>query len=166
MHDSRKVIETTDPADYADRAREHDEYAWVPRPGGLAVLVGLFALMGTLHVLAVLGTTALAFLGNTGTLNVGGIDLSGPFGGFLAGSAILVMVLGVLNLICARVLWSLHTWAWGLALTLAIVNILIFPHGTVLGILAIVYLGMYDVREMFKKGSPARRATPLRGRAI
>ena len=107
------------------------------KPAGIVILVILYVLSS----LAALGLGAL-MLG-------GGAILGGLEGAVAGGLGAFGVIVGILGLLVAWGLWNLRSWARIVAIILAVLNLLSFPIGTILGIIILWYLFKQEIREAF-----------------
>ena len=112
------------------------EKTWKPTTAGIVTIIsGCYGIgMG---VAAVQGAFFLNQL--LGDIWIGGMPLDmGSIASVITSFGIIFMALGVIALIGG--IFALRRKVWGLALTGAILSIPLFPVGTILGILSIVFL--------------------------
>ena len=101
------------------------ERTWKGTTAGILTIIG--GICG-IAVGAVLATVGTAFL-----LGIPGLEL-------MAGIGAGIIVIGIIALIGG--IFALRRRVWGFALTGAILAAILFPVGTVLGILAIIFVAM------------------------
>ncbi|HLC86634.1 MAG TPA: hypothetical protein VJG30_05080 [Candidatus Nanoarchaeia archaeon] len=109
----------------------------------LAVLYWIGAVFGAISGLAMLfGSGALGFTS-------GGL-LGGFLGGFAVLMGIVMLVIAALEAYVGWGLWNFKNWAKITAIVLAVIGLLAFPIGTIVGIVVIYLLGFNnDVKSLF-----------------
>jgi len=114
-----------------------------------AGLLNLLAMCGILTIPATMGIAAIATVQNdpntaaiTGIIGFLGLICSGVF-----------VLLAVANVAVGWGLWKLRPWARTGALALAVLRLLNFPLGTLIGALIIWYLLREDVKAEFDAAS-------------
>lgn len=140
--------------------RHEDIVAFVRRPPGIAVLIGLFVFAGVAHLAAAAGagifgaTAPLSELFAEYTATVPFLADPAVFGGI----GIVLAIVAIADFVIAWALWDLRTWAWGWAVGLSIIELLVVPFGFLMGVLRLVYLSMADVRAAYREEGRTLRA--------
>jgi Predicted membrane protein len=112
--------------------------ARIPRPNGVLVLGILQIIVSAIYI--GIGT----FIGGLGTA-------MGPFGLIFAQLGLIFVVIGILSLIFALAFLSGRNWGRILMMIGAVLELLDFPIGTVLGIVILWYLTRPRVKAYFKQ---------------
>ena len=63
----------------------------------------------------------------------------------------IALIIGILYIITGLGLWTMKPWARIIAIILAIISLLSFPIGTIIGILVLWYLFKPEIKEAFQK---------------
>ena len=117
------------------------------RPDGISVIAIYYLLMGVLNLI---GACAIVVFPMAAIMRVsGGPDQYFPLIG-LGFGLFAALALGVLALVTGWGLMRMFTWARWLAFALALVSLLFFPVGTIIGAVIIWYLLRGEVREAFE----------------
>lgn len=115
------------------------------RPDGV-VLVAIWFIIGA--VFAVLGAAAILLFAFRAVSDVAGDGRYYAIAGVSFGLFV-VVVSGVLDVAAAVGLLGLRQWGRWLAIALAAVGLLLFPIGTIVGVLIIRYLLTDEAKEAF-----------------
>lgn len=127
---------------------EHNPGPWI--------LVGIFTFVGMLNLVAALAAGVLAG-GTLGPFNeeaarmIGNFYGAGPFlaglpdstvAGALTTLGVAFLVLSIANFVVAWGIADYRRWAWSAGIGLAVIGLVVFPVGTILAVVTLVYLGM------------------------
>jgi len=112
--------------------------AKIPRPNGVLVLGILQIIVSAIYI------GIGIFIGGLGTV-------MGPFGLIFAQLGLIFVVIGILSLIFALAFLSGRNWGRILMMIGAVLELLDFPIGTVLGIVILWYLTRPRVKAYFKQ---------------
>lgn len=117
------------------------------RPDGISVIAIYYLLMGVLNLI---GACAIVVFPMAVIIqSTSGPDQFFPLVG-LGFGLLATLVLAILALVAGWGLMRMVTWARWLAFALAIVSLLFFPVGTLIGAVIIWYLLQGEVRESFE----------------
>jgi hypothetical protein len=117
------------------------------RPDGISVIAIYYLIMGVLNLI---GACAIVVFPLTAIVRFnGGPDQFFPLVG-LGFGLLTTLALGVLALVAGWGLMRMVTWSRWLAFALALVSLLFFPVGTLIGAVIIWYLLRGEVREAFE----------------
>lgn len=143
--------------------RHRPHAARAGRPAGVAILAVLGFVAGLLGLVA-----ALEALGAGGALLVGHRHALRPYGAELGAVGVVILIIALLQLACARGYWALEGWAWPLGLALQIVGVVQDAAlgatarigvwqalvAVVVHLAVVCYLLRHDVRAAFSQVGP------------
>jgi hypothetical protein len=123
------------------------------RPEGITLLAALFwilailALVGSLFIV-VTKDAIIEFIEDQPEVTEEIVDLVDSV---LMGTGIIIFVLALLYIITGWGLWTLKSWARIVALILAVISLLSFPIGTIIGIVVLWYLFKPEIKKAFQQ---------------
>ncbi len=121
------------------------------RPEGIALLAALF------WILAILALVGGLFMVGTKDAIIGIMEdqpevteeIIDLVDSVLLGAGIITFVLAILYIITGWGLWKLKSWARIVAMILAVISLLSFPIGTIIGIVVLWYLFKPEIKTAF-----------------
>ena len=113
------------------------------RPDGVSTIAVYFFIVAAFDFV---GACAILFIPLAAVLDEGSVGAIAALSSGLCTTA----ALGALSLAAGIGLMRMATWARWLAVALAILSLILFPIGTIIGALIIRYLLRQDVREAFE----------------
>ena len=123
------------------------------RPDGITLLSALF---WVLALLAIIGGLIMMVTSNAiiELIEEEGKDVPHEvidlLDSLFIGISIIIIIIGVLYIIAGWGLWTMKSWARLVAIILAIISVLNFPIGTILGIIILWYLFKPEIKEAFQ----------------
>jgi|GEM_PF-754335 len=117
------------------------------RPAGVTILAILAFIGGVLNIIS--GLVFALFLAFDPVL-----------GGVWIGLGGVMIVIGVLYFLVGWGLWNLKPWARTVSIVLAIISLIGFPIGTILGIIILWYLFKPEIKAAFGVGPPVMPYPP------
>ena len=123
------------------------------RPDGITLLSALF---WVLALLAIIGGIIMMVTSNAiiELIEEEGKDVPHEvidlLDSLFIGISIILIIIGVLYIIAGWGLWTMKSWARLVAIILAIISVLNFPIGTILGIIILWYLFKPEIKEAFQ----------------
>ena len=108
------------------------------KPTGVLICTILFAIGGILYVL---GGLVMLMMGGVmlGIEDVGS-DEAAFIAGFFGVIAIIVLLIGLVELAVAWGIWTLQNWARIGGIIMAVISLIGFPVGTIIGIIILYFL--------------------------
>ena len=121
------------------------------RPEGITLLAALFWILAILALVAGLFMVGakdaiIEIMEDEPDVTEGIIDLVDSI---LLGTGIIAFVLAILYIITGWGLWTLKSWARIVAIILAVISLLSFPIGTIIGIVILWYLFKPEIKTAF-----------------
>ena len=123
------------------------------RPEGITLLSALF---WVLALLAIIGGLIMMVTSNAliELIEEEGKDVPHEvidlLDSLFIGIGIIIIIMGILYIITGWGLWTMKSWARLVAIILAIISVLNFPIGTILGIIILWYLFKPEIKEAFQ----------------
>lgn len=121
------------------------------RPEGITLLAALFWILAILALVVGLFMVGakdaiIEIMEDEPDITEGIIDLVDSI---LLGTGIIAFVLAILYIITGWGLWTLKSWARIVAIILAVISLLSFPIGTIIGIVILWYLFKPEIKTAF-----------------
>lgn len=121
------------------------------RPEGITLLAALFWILAILALVVGLFMVGakdaiIEIMEDEPDVTEGIIDLVDSI---LLGTGIIAFVLAILYIITGWGLWTLKSWARIVAIILAVISLLSFPIGTIIGIVILWYLFKPEIKTAF-----------------
>ncbi|PKP58902.1 MAG: hypothetical protein CVT89_02090 [Candidatus Altiarchaeales archaeon HGW-Altiarchaeales-2] len=117
------------------------------KPTGILVCAILFAFKGLLAVL--MGIGILLFGGII--FSIIDTNISAMVAGIMGIIGVVVLIVGVAELVVAYGIWNLKKWARIIGIALAVISLIDFPTGTIIGLIIMYFL---LINEETKKSIP------------
>ena len=122
------------------------------RPEGITLLAALFWILAILALVAgifMVGTkdAIIDIMEDEPDITEGIIDLVDSL---LLGVGIIAFVLAIFYIITGWGLWTMKSWARIVAMILAVISLLSFPIGTIIGIIVLWYLFKPEIKAAFQ----------------